>query len=92
MTRIRSSAECSMCRWKTSYVVESSDDPIILAHKSNETLDPMLTDHIREKHRAFGSLFEAGRAEGLMISDLDMGSINVFRGIFNVTHKELKEA
>lgn len=89
MTRIRSSAECSMCPWKTSYVVESDDDPVTLAHKSNNTMDPMLSQHIRERHAAFHTLFEAGRNEGMLITDSDMSGVAKFRGSFNVQHQEI---
>lgn len=81
-----------MCPWKTSYVVESEDDALTLAHKSNNTMDPMLAQHIRERHSAFHKLFEAGRNEGVIITDTDMTSVNKFRGSFNVKHMELKDA
>lgn len=80
-----------MCSWSTEYVVESSDtDPLILAHKSNETMDPMLSNHIRERHSSFHDLFEAARKEGIPVSNSDTSMLNDFRGSFNVTHREIK--
>lgn len=93
VTRIRSSAECSMCAWKTSYVVESTnDDPLTLAHKSNNTMDPLLAQHIKSSHKAFSKLFEAGRNEGAVITDSDISSTSMFRGSFNVMHRELGQS
>ena len=92
-TNIHTEAKCSMCNWYVDYYLRSDVfDALELAHQSNVTLDPMLTSHIKEKHTAFGALFEAGRSEGLLITEGDPSEMNKLRGAFSVTHTEHKTA
>lgn len=89
MTRLESTAECSMCGWKTNYETSSaSKDALELVHDANVVVDSMIMDHIKTAHTAFLSLFEAGRNEGFLISDQVDGSMNALRGMFDVRHTE----
>lgn len=80
-----------MCGTRFHYSMSSEVmDGLELARSSNETLDPMLVQHIKDKHSAFSSLFEQGRNEGYLVTDWQGDDMNKFRGMFNVTHRERK--